>query len=269
MADEKATQSGFEYEKKAYTALGKYDISTGGIAGASHDKPDLSIRTPTRPPTGCELKISPTAAGSLVLKYYDGKWSYGDSKGDPEKKFIQEIGEKHNLMRELNVGGAYGARWRGKIPHLQNDPKNPTKKILLGAKSMPEGYNKDYRLFRDEIKIRIDARYISDYYIKKHCSYLNVGTDGFYTLNGKDALGLLPKLARNKMPPIPDFTRSAGATLNVRIQPKGGGTYQFVVRFTFTISKKSPYNIAPLIRGSKSDIDVKALAVNPILMAFQ
>jgi hypothetical protein len=264
---EPMVHQGFEYEKKAYKALRKYEISTGGT-GAPHDKPDLSIKTRTRPPTGCELKISATAAGSLVLKYYDGKWSYGDTKGDPEKKFIQVIGEKSHLMRELNDSGAYGARWRGKTPHLQNDPKNPRKKILLGAKSMMDGYNQDYRLFREEINIRIDAHYISDYYIKKHCSYLNVGTDGFYTLNNQDALGLLPKLAKNKLPTIPNFSRSASARLNVRIQAKGGGDYQFVVRFTFTIKQRSPYNIAPLIRGSKSDIDVEALTANPILMAF-
>ena len=37
-------QEGFVYEEKAYEALEKYSISTGGTAGASHDKPDLTIQ---------------------------------------------------------------------------------------------------------------------------------------------------------------------------------------------------------------------------------
>lgn len=265
-----AGQEGFEYEKKAYAALGKYKISTGGVAGASHDKPDLNIKTATRPPSGCELKTTPTAAGSLVLKYFDGKWSYGDRKDDPEKEFIYQIGEKFNLLKELNSSGPYGRQWRGKTPHLQNDPKNPRVKLVVGAKSMQDAYNKDIKLFgqQNEVRIRVPAQYISAYYIKKKCSYINVGTDGFYTLNGKDDLGLNDKLSKNKMTPIPDFSRSSEAILRVRAQYKGGGMYQFVVAFAFRITKKSTYNIAPLLRGSKSDIDVKSLAANPILMAF-
>ena len=37
-------QEGFLYESNAYAALQKYNISTGGVAGASHDKPDLTIK---------------------------------------------------------------------------------------------------------------------------------------------------------------------------------------------------------------------------------
>jgi len=37
-------QEGFQYEENAYRALQKYGISTGGVAGASHDKPDLTIK---------------------------------------------------------------------------------------------------------------------------------------------------------------------------------------------------------------------------------
>jgi len=36
-------QEGFLYEERAYNALEKYGISTGGTAGASHDKSDLTI----------------------------------------------------------------------------------------------------------------------------------------------------------------------------------------------------------------------------------
>ena len=81
-------QEGFLYEENAYKALNKYKISTGGTAGASHDKPDLTIQAKGKKPTGCELKNSPTAAGSLVMKYYDGKWQFGDIGTDPEKEFL-------------------------------------------------------------------------------------------------------------------------------------------------------------------------------------
>lgn len=265
-----AGQEGFEYEKKAYAALGKYKISTGGVAGASHDKADLSLKTRSGKTAGCELKTTPTAAGSLVLKYFNGKWSYGDRKGEPEKEFIFAIGEKFHLLQELNKSGPYGKHWRGKTPHLQNDAKNPRTKLLVGARNAQAAYDKDIKLFgaQNEVRIIIPAQYISAYYITKKSSYLNVGTHGFYTLNGKDSLGLQPHLQKNKMPPIPDFSRSATAMIRVRVQYKGGGDYQFVAAFAFSITKSSPYNIAPLVRGSKSDVDTRALAANPILMAF-
>jgi hypothetical protein len=36
----------------------------------------------------------------------------------------------------------------------------------------------------------------------------------------------------------------------------------------FSNVKKSPYNIAPLRAGSKSDIDLVKLAKDPLVMAF-
>ena len=89
-------QEGFLYEENAYKALNKYKISTGGTAGASHDKPDLTIQAKGKKPTGCELKNSPTAAGSLVMKYYDGKWQFGDIGTDPEKEFLVDLATKVN-----------------------------------------------------------------------------------------------------------------------------------------------------------------------------
>ena len=64
-------QKGFEYEENAYKALQKFKISTGGVAGASHDKPDLTVKNNQNKTAGVELKISPTAAGSLVMKYFN------------------------------------------------------------------------------------------------------------------------------------------------------------------------------------------------------
>lgn len=271
MADS-AAQEGFLYEKKAYAALGKYKISTGGIAGGSKNSfvPDIKVKTPTSAGVGCELKTTVTAAGSLVLKYINGKWAYPDLKGDVVKEFIHDIGEQFHLMKELNSSGPQGRLWRGKTPHLHNDPKNPKKKIVVGARNMQEAYTKDIAQYgrNNEVRINIPASVICSYYLKKNNSYINVGTDGFYTLNGRDKLNLNAKLKANKMAPIPDFSRSSRAIIRVRVQYKGGGQYQFVVAFAFDITRPSEYNIAPLLKGSKSDIDVKALAANPILLAF-
>ena len=81
-----AAQKGFEYEKNAYNALLKFGISAGAPpAGAASDRADLEIKLSSeksaRKAEGCELKITTTAAGSLVLKYYNSKWAFGDFKG--------------------------------------------------------------------------------------------------------------------------------------------------------------------------------------------
>ena len=92
-------QEGFQYEENAYRALQKYGISTGGVAGASHDKPDLTIKKGNKT-AGVELKNAPTSAGSLVMKYYKGKWSYGDYKGEIEKEFIHDMAESRSLLKK-------------------------------------------------------------------------------------------------------------------------------------------------------------------------
>jgi hypothetical protein len=121
-------QEGFLYEEHAYKALKKYNISTGGTAGASHDKPDLTIQAKvgrSMVTTGCELKNSPTAAGSLVLKYVDGKWAFGDTGDDsPEKDFLKNLGMKAGLLKKMT------STYAGLEPMLQNtkDGKNNSNK---------------------------------------------------------------------------------------------------------------------------------------------
>lgn len=261
-------QEGFEYEKNAYEALQQFKISTGGVAGASHDKPDLTIQKGAKK-TGVELKNSPTAAGSLVMKFIDGEWTYGDYKGEAEKEFLHSIGEQSNLLREMNKSGPAGSKWRGKIPHLQNDERG--KKIIVGAKDKNVAYRNDLKKFGadNEVHINIPGAVICDYYITKKCSYINVGTHGFFTLNDKDLLGLNPGLIKHKFGPIPNFARSTSAIIRVRCQYKGGGDYQFVMTLQFGAVKKSPYNIAPIRKGSSSQIDIQALTSNPLLMAFK
>jgi hypothetical protein len=260
-------QKGFEYEENAYKALQEHKISTGGTAGASSDKPDLTIAKKKKT-TGCELKISPTAAGSLVMKYVNGKWDYGEYKGHVEKEFLQAIGEKFNLLQQMNSKGEEGKNWRKKTPCLQNE-KDGSKKIV-GAKSPQDAYEKDIKKFGadNEIHIDVPASVICEYYSKKKCSYINIGTHGLFTLNGRDDLALNKTLKDNNLPPIPDFAKSASAIIRVRCQAKGSGTYQFVMTLQFSKVKKSPYNIAPLKSGSSSDIDKKALKADSILLAF-
>ena len=252
-------QQGFVYEENAYKALQQFHISTGGTAGASHDKPDLTIQNITSKQTsGCELKISTTAAGSLVLKYTNGLWSYGETKGDPEKVFLMDLGEQFNLLREMNKSGAYGDKWRGKVPHLQNDQRG--RKILFEAKTKQEAYQKDLQQFggQNEVHIPVQARAICDYYNSKKCDYINVGTHGFYLLNKRDPLGLNKKLVPN----IPDFADIAAARIRVRCQYKGSGDYQFVMTLEFSKMIKSYYNIAPVMNAGNVNINLLAYKEN-------
>jgi len=261
-------QKGFEYEENAYYILEKYDIVTGGVAGASSQVNDLTLKNKAKKKTGCELKISPTAGGSLVMKYINGKWYYGDFEGVEEKEFLHSIGEEYNLLKEMNTSGPHGKNWRGKVPALQNDIRG--KKMLVGASTKQEAYTADIARFGgdNEVHIKVPAKAICDYYITKKCSYINVGTHGFFTLSDKDELGLNKKLVSMKQPKIPDFSNSADCMIRVRCQPKGGGDYQFVMTLQFGNVKKSPYNIAPLKKGSSSIIDAVALKKDPLLLSF-
>ena len=260
-------QEGFEYEKNAFLALKKYKISFGTPAGASSDKPDLMVQLPKSGKyTGVELKTTAASGGSLVIKYYNGKWSLGPTDNKPEKEFLAEMAKKYKLLEQMNKG-----KWKGKVPHLQNDPNNPKKKIIIGAKSKEIARQKDLKLFggQNEIKVKIPGKVICDYYIIKKCSYLNVGTHGFYTLNNKDLLGLNTKLKQMKYDKIPNFADTVGLQVRIRPQYKGGSDYQFMLNLEFTRVDKSPYNIAPIAKNSKSVVDKEQLRKNPILLAFQ
>jgi len=261
-----ATQQGFEYEKNAYNSLRKpiihKNISTGGVAGASHDKPDLSIKVGNIT-SGVELKNQPTAAGSLVLQFSDDKWDFGPTDGNIEKEFLKAVGTKAGVLKILNE------KWKN--PILQYDENG--KKIYVGAKK-EQAYKKDLAAFG---KFPLNVRYItvptktiSDYYNAKDTYYLNVGTHGFF-LFGSDPLGLNNKLTKLKLPKIPNFATPNSATTKIRIRVQDkSGSYQiaFTLQFGMTAAQKSPYNIAPLKSGSKSEIDVKALIANPIMRAL-
>jgi len=264
-------QEGFLYESNAYNALQKYNISYGGTAGASSDKPDLTVINRKGKTSGVELKINPTAAGSLVLKYYNGKWDYGEYAGSPEKEFLYSIGEKYNLMREMNTSGSHGAAWRQNIPALQNDSSG-NKILAPGIKDKATAYKRDIANFGGdaEIHINVTAKAVCDYYNAKDCYYINVGTHGFFLLNKKDPLGLNKELTTLGYPKINDFANSASCKIRVRCQLKSSSRsdYQFVMTLQFSRVTSQQYNIAPLRRGSKSLIDTASLSQNKILAAF-
>ena len=258
-----ATQKGFEYEENAYHALKKptipKDISTGTIAKASHDKPDLTIKV-GRDEAGVELKNQPTAAGSLVLQFNKGTWNFGPTDGNIEKEFLRVLGTKAGVLKLLNKN------WTNPILQYDDDGK----KIYVGAKKT-EAYRKDLVAFG---KFPLNVRYIdvptkaiSDYYNAKDTYYLNVGTHGFF-LFGSDPLGLNAKLLKLRLGKIPNFADANSATTKIRIRVQDkSGSYQisFTLQFGMTSAQKSPYNIAPLKSGSKSEIDVAALIANPIM----
>jgi hypothetical protein len=170
----------------------------------------------------------------------------------------------------MNKRGTYGQKWRGKVPHLQNDSRG--KKIVVAAKDKADAYKKDIEQFGgiNEVQIPVPAKAVSDYYNSKKCDYINVGTHGFFLLNSGDSLKLNAKMRKLNHATIPDFGRSATCKIRVRCQLKSSSTsdYQFVMTLQFSGVKKSPYNLAPLKTGSKSEIDEKALGKETLLEAF-
>lgn len=269
------TQEGFLYEENAYEALQDWNISTGGTAGASHDKPDLTIQARGKK-TGCELKNSPTAAGSLVMKYYKGKWDFGEYKGEQEKEMLVSIAKKAKLLQEMNTSGKAGVEWRKSIPILQNNSSG-AKILSVGdikkIKDRQLAYATDIANFggKKEIHIDVGSKAVCDYYITKNCSYINVGTHGFFTLNGQDDLGLNKKLITLGLDLIPDFATNSETIIRMRchLKSKSNAQYQWSLTLQFSGVKKSPYNIAPIKKGTKSAIDLIALKNESLLLAFQ
>jgi len=268
-----AVQKGFEYEKNLYKELKQVDIAGGQPpAGAESDRPDLEIKLvgdPDRKTQGCELKLAPTAGGSLVMKYTDDKWYFDPkAKNDKEKKFMMSVAEKVNLLREMNTSGQYGRNWRGKVPFLQND-KMGRKVLNEGVKNKREAYDLDLKQFggQNEVKIPVPAKVMCDYYNLKDTHYLNVASHGFFLMNRRDPLAL----NRGVAPSIPDFANSARLQIRVRCQYKGSGDYQFVMTLEFGGVQKSPYNIGPILSKNNVQIDKRELyndANKPLLEKF-
>jgi len=258
------SQQGYQYEENAAKKLASLKCSTGATAGASHDRPDLELKlaTPKSKIVGCELKITATAAGSLVMKYTDGKWYLGDTKDDPEKLLLQDVAKKYKILEMVKK------MWGKKVPYMQNYA-NGQKYVTINDRV--KAYELDMEQFggRNEPRIPIDAIKICDYYTAKKCDYINVGTHGFYLLNTKDGLGLNKKIQSLGGVAIPHFSKSTKAEVRVRCQYKKVGDYQFVMTMEFKGVIKSPYNIAPVISKDNVTIDVKKLNIkeNKLLLA--
>lgn len=250
-----ASNQGQLYETKTHAMLNKLGMVIGPSAGASSDKPDITLLKSGNQQSGCELKNKPTAAGSLVMQYENGKWQFGDIT-DPsgmmleEKFLLQTIGTQYKVLALMNGKGHLWGKNSPPILQYANGSKvvngKPYGKYSLIEKR--KFYTQDRKKFpgANEVKIKINASSICDYYIAKGCSYMNVESHGFYTLNNRDDLGLNAFFAKKKYPPIPDFTDSTNASIRIRMQPKSLSNvdYQFTFTLVFSGPQKSAYNLS-------------------------
>lgn len=232
-------QQGFVYEQNTAKFLKFMGLVPPGFvpAGAGHDQPDLVLKYGKRKPAGCELKITDASAGSLVMKYNPKtkKWGFGDIKPDEkEKLFIRDLANYVKLFDEI------GKRWKHTPWKIDKAFQDSTWRARVGAATGREQYERDHKMF-PELKGEIPSQKIEQYYNKKATYYVNIGTHGFYLFGTQNPLQLKH---------VPRFANSATAIWRARVQSKGGGAYQFTFEMSFRVRTKSPYNIAPIAKGS-------------------
>lgn len=228
-----AAQQGFQYEANVVKFLAPHGLCLNETAGASSDKPDLTLKKGKKT-AGCELKITAASAGSLVLKHEQGKWRFNDTSNDPEKDFLKSIANDVKLFNRIKK------EWT-ELP-LKRSPPPPT--AAIGKMTKEQIYKRDLSVFPD-LKGEVPASIIAAYYNKKKTHYVNVGTHGFFLFGSADPLGYNAALRKRGMPEIPDFGAKATAIYRARVQYKGSGNYQFTFEIQFSIksANKSPYNI--------------------------
>ena len=240
-------QEGFLYEKNAAAFLKKANLVDKNFqpAGAGHSTADLVV-TYKKKKINVELKITAASGGSLVLKYDEKrprgkKWYFNDVSGDPEKQFLVDVA---NEVKALDMINKMWNKLPLKRENMTAEEKKRTEKIdkrkqyAIDAKNFPE------------INKVISGTYIEKYYNRKDTYYVNVGTSGFYLFGPRDPDGLNKNLVEKKLQKIPKFSDSARVKFRARVQAKGGGNYQFTFELSFSLTGKSPYNIAPLNKGS-------------------
>ena len=247
-------QQGFEYEKNAADFLKKAELVDKSFvpAGAGHAQADLVV-TYKGQKVNIELKITAASGGSLVLKYDEKrpkgkKWAFNDTSNDPEKEFLAGVAEEVGALKIINK------EWDD-VP-LKRENMSPEAKKRL-PKDKKKQYEIDHANFPEINKI-ISGRYIEDYYNHKDTYYVNIGTSGFYLFGDKDPNGLNTNLRKAGMKLIPKFSDAAKVKFRARVQYKGSGSYQFVFELSFSVSGTSPYNIAPLGKGSVKILKEKA-----------
>jgi hypothetical protein len=251
-----AAQQGFEYEKNAINFLTPMGLSDGIFAGAGHDRPDIMLIVRGKK-SGCELKISPTAGGSLVLKAYANKvphWQFGEIAHDEtEKRFLADLAKSSGVLNKVNE------IWDTPIYNVADRTKDWERQMLRIP--LRERYNRDLQICKD-IRLQLPSDAMSKYYNIKDTYYINVGTHGFYLLGSGDPLGLNDRMRAAGMPVIPKFEDKCVIEARVRCQSKGvtkadaaeksRGTisaqgYQFTFTIEFKLPKNTtPYNIAPI-----------------------
>lgn len=252
-------QEGFLYETNAAAALKKRNWVKSDYtpAGASSDRPDLDLYINGKE-YGCELKKDLASAGSLVIKYNNttDSFSFGDVGKEKEKIFMKELGEMNRVLTVIKQ------RWRSKLWIAEDRDAAWLKRWSnSGRPSLRERYNQDLKNCPD-IYFALPSDTIEKYYNLKDTYYLNVGTHGFYLLGSSDPANLNP--AAN--PKIPRWKDKHTAVLRIRIQskgvtkaeeaekragkPTGAQGYQITMEIQFKSVQKSPYNIAPVNKGS-------------------
>lgn len=240
-----AAQQGFLYEENAAKILKPLGFVPKDFkpAGAGSDQPDL-ILSYKRKTSGCELKITAASAGSLVIKY-DSKnrrspWGFGNiGPEDKEKLFIADLASYVGLFDTIKK------QWK-EVPFKRD--KDDLWNATAGKMTPRQRYERDLALFKD-IKGEIPASKIEEYYNRKKTYYVNVGTHGFYLFGASNPFGLKG---------VPRFSQSAKAIYRARVQYKGNDNYQFTFEMQFSMTAKSPFNIAP-VDGKSVTIDKSKL----------
>ena len=242
-----ATQQGYIYEKNVKDFLQPMGLVPKNYTASMANKgksPDITLFYDNKL-VGCELKMSTASAGSLVMKFNpkDG-WSFNplDDATDKEKIVLSEIADQVGLWKTVN------AKWNHTPFKIDKKYQDVKWKAIVGRLSKQDQYRRDKEAF-PELKGDIPTSKIEQYYNMKNTFYINVGTHGFYLLGNKNPLNLTG---------VPRFSDSASACYRARVQPKGGGSYQFTFEMNFGIKKKSPFNIAPLRKGSSAIVEKDA-----------
>ena len=261
-------QQGFVYEENATKFLKQFKLSDGITAGASHTRPDLML-TVRGKEAGCELKISPTAGGSLVIKAYANSvphWRFGEIDHDEtEKQFLVDLAKTSGTLDQIN------RKWATPIYNVED--RTPAWEKQMLKIPLRERYNSDLKTCPD-IKLELPSASMTKYYNLKKTFYINVGTHGFYLLGNSDPLGLNERLRKAGKPLIPKFEDVCKITARVRCQSKGvtkadaqekskgrigAQGYQFTFTIEFSVPKgSSPYNIAPISGTDVKIIESKA-----------
>jgi hypothetical protein len=240
-----AAQQGFLYEENAAKILKPLGFVPKDFkpAGAGSDQPDL-VLSYKKKTAGCELKITAASAGSLVIKY-DTKnkrapWGFGNiGPEDKEKVFIADLASYVGLFDTIKK------QWK-EVPFKRD--KDDLWLATAGKMTARQRYERDLSLFKD-IKGEIPASKIEEYYNRKKTYYVNVGTHGFYLFGASNPFGLKG---------VPRFSQSAKAIYRARVQYKGSDNYQFTFEMQFSMTAKSPFNIAP-VDGKSVTIDKSKL----------